>query len=412
MSIDALSVSGGRTSNGAAPGARRSKARRSKAWLGLVPFFAFLFLFLLLPTYGVIRKAFIANDGSYSTKGFTNAISKEGPAFIESLKLSFITAGLGVVFGTSLAYAAATARRPKWLRSLVASFSGVAANMGGVILAFLFLTLLGRQGLATKMLTEAGWNPYKSWFNLNDFSGWVLVYMYFQIPLMVLVTLPAIDGLRPAWREASANLGGTTWTYWRRVGLPVLAPSMLGGFLLLFANAFSAFATAYALNTSANLVPVKISFFLQGDVTGRSPMPFALATWMIMCSAVSMGGDLWHRRRAESGERGEMGGAGGKGGGRCGGVRHKLRRRPGPPWARGRAALTRARQGRLCRLRWHRVSRHGPGSGHVAETPQGYPGHRRVVCEYGDPQGLRVQHLRASVRDWPEKFGKTIRCGG
>ncbi|MDO8363306.1 MAG: ABC transporter permease subunit [Actinomycetota bacterium] len=264
-----------------------------------MPFLAFLFIFLLLPTYGVVRKAFIANDGGYTTEGFTDAISKEWPAFWGSLKLSFVTALLGVVFGTLLAYAAATARRPKWLRSLVASFSGVAANMGGVILAFLFISLLGRQGLATKLLTEAGWNPYKSWFNLNEFTGWVMVYMYFQIPLMVLVTLPAIDGLKPAWREASANLGGTTWTYWWRVGLPVLAPSMLGGFLLLFANSFSAFATVYALNTSANLVPVKISFFLQGDVTGRSPMPFALATWMIIVIAVSMGGYLVLRKRAE-----------------------------------------------------------------------------------------------------------------
>ena len=275
------------------------RKRRNWAWLGLVPFFAFLVIFLLLPTVGVVRKAFLANDNSFTTDGFTAAISDEGAAFWNSFKISLITAILGVVFGTALAYAAATAKRPKWLRSLVSAFSGVAANMGGIILAFLFLTLLGRQGLGTKILTDNGWDPYKSWFSINDFSGVVLVYMYFQIPLMVLVTLPAIDGLKTSWREASANLGGTSFTYWRRVGLPVLAPSMLGGFLLLFANAYSAYATAYALNTQSNLVPVKISFFLQGDVTGRSPMPFALATWMILFMAVSMGGYLVLRKRAE-----------------------------------------------------------------------------------------------------------------
>ena len=276
-----------------------SRMRRGWAWLGLLPFFAFLFIFLLLPTVGVVRKAFLANDGSYTTKGFTTAITDERDAFVNSLQISLITAILGVILGTALAYAAATAKRPRWLRSLVSAFSGVAANMGGIILAFLFLTLLGRQGLGTKILTDNGWNPYKSWFSINDFSGVVLVYMYFQIPLMVLVTLPAIDGLKSSWREASANLGGTTFTYWRRVGLPVLAPSMLGGFLLLFANAYSAYATAYALNTQSNLVPIKISFFLQGDVTGRSPVPFALATWMILFMAVSMGGYLVLRKRAE-----------------------------------------------------------------------------------------------------------------
>ena len=298
MTAELLQVEGGRTITGAAPKARRGRA--GTAWLGLLPFLLFLGLFLLLPTYGVVRKAFIANDGTYTWTALSDALSKEGAAFRTSLKVSIVTALFGVVLGTLLAYAAATATRPKWLRSLVSAFSGVAANMGGIVLAFAFFTLLGRQGLGTKMLNDVGYDLYSTgWFDLTGFWGWTTVYMYFQVPLMVLVTLPAIDGLQSSWREASANLGGTTWTYWRRVGLPILAPSMLGGFLLLFANAFSAFATAYALNTGSNLVPVKISFFLQGDVSGRSPMPFALATWMIVIMAVSMGGYLLLRKRAE-----------------------------------------------------------------------------------------------------------------
>ncbi|MBI5088511.1 MAG: ABC transporter permease subunit [Actinobacteria bacterium] len=297
MTTAAIQPDDGRTTGAAVVRARR---QRNFAWLGLVPFFLFLFIFLLLPTYGVVRKAFIAADHTYTWSGITDAITDERAAFSQSLRLSFVSAALGVVFGTMLAYAAATAQRPKWLRSLVSAFSGVAANMGGIVLAFAFITLLGRQGLGTKLLTNAGWNPYdSSWFDLTGFWGISTVYLYFQVPLMVLVTLPAIDGLKPSWREASANLGGSTWTYWRRVGLPVLAPSMLGGFLLLFANAFSAFATAYAINTQSNLVPVKISFYLQGDVSGRSPMPFALATWMIVIMAVSMGSYLLLRKRAE-----------------------------------------------------------------------------------------------------------------
>jgi putative spermidine/putrescine transport system permease protein len=288
---------GGRATS-AAPGAGR--LRSVLAWSGLVPFILFLAIFLLLPTYGVVRKAFIGRDKSFTWTGMSDAMSVERPAFVESIQLSVVSAILGVVIGTLLAYAAATATRPKWLRSLVSAFSGVAANMGGVVLAFAFFTLLGRQGLATKMLDAIGIDLYQSsWFDLTDFWGIAIVYLYFQIPLMFLVTLPAIDGLKTSWREASANLGGTTWTYWRRVGLPVLAPSILGGFLLLFANAFSAFATTYALNTRYNLVPIKISFFLQGDIAGRSPLPFALATWMVIIMAIAMGGYLLLRRRAE-----------------------------------------------------------------------------------------------------------------
>ena len=288
-----------RTATGAVP-----PARRSWAWLGLVPFFLFLLLFLVLPALGVINRGLHTASGSYSLEPLGQAFSKERKAFLNSIRISLLTAALGAVLGTLLAYAAATARRPKWLRSLVTSFSGVAANLGGVVLAFAFVSLLGAQGLGTRILKEAGWDLYGHGFKLNEFKGFSpgvsTAYLYSQIPLMVLVTLPAIDGLKQSWREAASNLGGSTFTYWRRVGLPVLAPSMLGGFLLLFANSFSAFATAYALSNQANLVPVKISFYLQGDnSSGKSPMPYALATWMILIMMVSMVGYLVLRKRAE-----------------------------------------------------------------------------------------------------------------
>ena len=297
---DTAHTGDGERADGTVPVAPRRV--RIPAVAGLLPFLAFLFLFLLLPTYGVVKKGFEGGGGGgFSPSTFFDVLSSESKAFRGSFKVSLITAALGVVIGTAVAYAAATAQRPKWLRSLVAAFSGVAANMGGVILAFLFFTLLGRQGLGTKLIDEGlGYQLYDTgWFDISGFWGWVTVYMYFQIPLMVLVTLPAIDGLKPAWREASSNLGGTSWTYWRRVGLPVLAPSMLGGFLLLFANAFSAYATVYALNNQANVVPVKISFGLVGDVGGKSSEPYALATGMIIVIAVAMGGYLLLRKRAE-----------------------------------------------------------------------------------------------------------------
>ena len=296
MADTALTLDGDRAA-GAVPVARR-RSSSGWLWIGLAPFAAFLFLFLLLPTYGIVKKAF-TGDGSPET--FFEIFKDERKAFWGSIKISLVTAAIGVVCGTAIAYAAATATRPRWLRSVVAAFSGVAANMGGVILAFLFFTLLGRQGLGTKLVNDGlNYDLYQtSWFDITSFWGWVTVYMYFQIPLMVLVTLPAVDGLRPAWREASANLGGTTWTYWRRVGLPVLAPSMLGGYLLLFANSFSAYATVYALNNQANVVPVKISFGLSGDVGVRGSHPYALATGMIIVIAIAMGGYLLLRKRAE-----------------------------------------------------------------------------------------------------------------
>ena len=275
--------------------------RRNLDWLGLLPFLAFLGVFLVWPTVTIFTQAFDTESGA-STSALTEAVTGQyRRSFIASLKLSLVTAVLGGFIGVLLAYAAAILRRPKWLRSGVTAFSGVAANFGGIPLAFAFIAALGTQGLMTKILSSGGLNLQDQGFTIYSFWGLVVVYLYFQIPLMVLVTFPAIDGLKPAWREAAANLGATSWGYWRRVGLPVLAPSILGGLLLLFANAFSAYATAYALSTgSSNLVTVQIRFFLQGNtITGKGQLGYTLAAWMVIIMAVSMTGYLLLRRRAE-----------------------------------------------------------------------------------------------------------------
>ena len=142
--------------------------------------------------------------------------------------------------------------------------------MGGLPLAFAFITLLGaRAGVFTNILKFFGIDIYDKGFDLGNTWGLVTVYAYFNIPLMVLITLPAIDGLKASWREACANLGGTTFTYWRRVGLPVLTPSLLGGFLLLFANSFAAYATARILTDNSMIVSLRIGFFLGGDARGK-----------------------------------------------------------------------------------------------------------------------------------------------
>jgi putative spermidine/putrescine transport system permease protein len=173
--------------------------------------------------------------------------------------------------------------------------------MGGVPLAFAFLALLGRQGVLTKVISgPLGFDLYGHGFGFGTVPGLITVYAYFNIPLMLLITLPAIDGLKQSWREANANLGGTTWTYWRRVGIPVLTPSLLGGFLLLFANSFSAYATARALTDSTRIVPLRLAFYLGGDIkVGVDAVGYSLASWMIIIMAVAMVLYWVLRKRAE-----------------------------------------------------------------------------------------------------------------
>jgi putative spermidine/putrescine transport system permease protein len=249
----------------------------------------------------VFSEALKNQDGSFGFDAMREAFQGQNlDAFWFSVRFSAGAAAVGVLVGTLLAYAAATAKRPKWLRSLVTAFSGVAANLGGLPLAFAFISLLGRQGVLTKILDYFGWQLYAGDFSLGQVPGLITVYSYFNIPLMVLITLPAIDGLKVAWREAAANLGGSSFVYWRRVGLPVLMPSLLGGFLLLFANSFSAYATAAIMTDNSKIVSLRLGFFLGGDINvGQDAIGYALAAWMILIMAVSMALYWVLRKRAE-----------------------------------------------------------------------------------------------------------------
>ena len=270
------------------PGRRRFPL----AWLGVVPFFAYAFAFLLLPSAVVLIGAFQDDKGGYTTKNVSEVIHTHQylSAFRTSIEISLITAVAGGLLGLLMAYAVVRAGTPRWIRPTLTTFSGVAANFAGVPLAFAFIATLGTLGIVTKFLNEhLGFNPYEHGFSLFTFTGVSLVYLYFQIPLMILVIAPALDGLRVEWREASANLGGSAFHYWRHIGLPVLLPSIIGAVVLLFGNSFSAYATAYALTGGAvNLVPLIIGQNIAGDVLSNPHLSEALAFGMIVVIAVSM----------------------------------------------------------------------------------------------------------------------------
>ena len=264
--------------------------RLSLDWLGAVPFLAYVGLFLLLPTTIVVGGSFVGPNGLT----LSNLTAMNQPfivgAFIHSLVVSATSAVVGAVLGAVLAYAVATGNPNGVLRRLVTSACGVLAQFGGVTLAFAFLATIGLAGFITLWLQQRGINIYANGFWLSELSGLVLVYTYFQIPLMVLVFLPALDGIRPQWREATESLGGGTWHYWRYVAGPLLAPAFFGGMLLLFANAFSAYATAAALISQGSIIAsLLIANTLTSEVGLHQPgLASALALVMVVIVAVVM----------------------------------------------------------------------------------------------------------------------------
>ena len=221
------------------------------------------------------------------------------------MKISLITAVIGGLLGFLMAYAALGRGSPRWIRSGLTTFSGVAANFGGVPLAFAFIATIGNVGLITRGLDKIGIDLYGHGFTLFGFWGLIVVYLYFQIPLMVLVISPAILGLRNEWREASSNLGASSTQYWRYVGLPILMPSILGAMVLLFGGSFAAYATAYALTSGhIALTPLQIGELLGGNVLSDPHQGYALAFGMVVVISVAMTIYFVLERRASRWRRG------------------------------------------------------------------------------------------------------------
>ena len=283
---------------GGATGTSRSR-RPGLGWLGLVPYFAFVGLFLLLPMAVILFGAFRRTDrvrdpvtqqvvGRTSFTGHNVTSTFHGiyrTSLVNSVELSAITAVVAGVVGVLLAHAVLTSRSGA-LRQVVTAAAAVMANFGGIPLAFLFIATIGNAGTLTALLQDSLGVSVQDdlHLRLTTVAGISVVYLYFLIPLMVLVMTPALEGLKPQWAEAADNLGASRWEYWRLVAGPVLLPTFLGSLLLLFCSAFSAYATANALvGQSFPLLPTQIANVLSGNVlSGQENLGAALALDMVV----------------------------------------------------------------------------------------------------------------------------------
>jgi len=287
------------------PSARPARRRFTGTFLGVVPFFLFVFVFMLFPIGFLIVGSF-QDSGNANALTIQNYIELSTPsvarAFGNSIEVSFVSALAGTIFGLLLAYAVILGGLPRFIRTFLMTFSGVASNFAGVPLALAFLFTVGPLGLLTVWL-----NNLFHVHLLNDLGfkivskvGLEIVYFYFQLPLMLLIIAPAIDGLKKEWREASENMGASSRQYWQHVALPILFPSILGCMVLLFGNAFGAQATAYQLTSGQYpLVPLLIGAQISGDVLHNPGLGYAMAMGMVVIMGVSIVLYSLFQRRSE-----------------------------------------------------------------------------------------------------------------
>lgn len=262
------------------------------AWLGLVPFLLFGLAFEFLPLITVIRSS-LMSKGILTLEFYRQAMD---PLFLRSLgnsiKLSATTAGLGVIFGTLVAYSIITTRN-RFLQNALTALSDVTTNFGGAPLAFAFIVILGSTGVITLLLKQVGISLYPN-FRIYSISGLTIAYLYFQLPLMILLIIPSLYGLKREWREAALNLGASTFRYWLEIALPILFPALMSGFLLLFANSFGAYATAWTLTGSdVDLITIRIAALIRGEVQLAPELADALSIISLLIMTACVVGYLW-----------------------------------------------------------------------------------------------------------------------
>ncbi|HEY3345771.1 MAG TPA: ABC transporter permease subunit [Anaerolineaceae bacterium] len=271
-------------------------------WLGVVPFLAFGALFIFLPSLSLFIGSFQDAQGNFTLANVQGLLTPSIlSAYWITIRISAVSALAGGLFGFFLAYAVILGGLPTWVRSALTTFSGVASNFAGVPLAFAFIATLGRLGVVTLLLKDVFHiDIIGAGFSIYSFVGLTLTYLYFQFPLMVLIISPALEGLKKDWREAAENLGATPAQYWIHVALPILLPSLLGTMLLLFGNAFGAYATALSLTGGfINLITILIGSQIKGDVLHNANLGYALALGMVIIMTVVMSTYYILRRRSE-----------------------------------------------------------------------------------------------------------------
>ena len=285
------------------PPARPARRRFGWAWLGLLPFFLFALAFMFLPVAFLVVGSFLNADGAVTLANYADLSTGVIPtAFANSIEISVVTAIAGGIFGFLLAYSVILGGLPRFLRTALMTFSGVASNFAGVPLALAFIFTLGTLGFLTTVLKGVGIDLYAGDrpFSLTNKFALEIVYMYFQFPLMVLIIAPALDGLKREWREAAENAGATPAQYWRHIALPILMPSILGAMILLFGNSFGAQATAFQLTGGTlNIITLVISSQIRGDVLHNPGLGYAAAMGMVVIMAISIGLYSVLQRRSE-----------------------------------------------------------------------------------------------------------------
>jgi len=263
----------------------KKKTNTKLYFLVILPFLVIVFLYEILPLVMMILSSFKSETESsilFTLENYITAFTKLSyqRAIINSIRITLLSTLFGIVIGFIGAQAAHNSRGN--FKNTFLTVLNMTSNFAGVPLAFAYMIILGNSGVLIMLAKTLGLEALAN-FDLYTGNGLILMYVYFQIPLSTLLLIPAFNGVRKEWQEANTLLGGYPLTFWTKVGIPVLLPSIFGTMSVLFANALAAYATAYALlMNNYSLLPVNITGMFTGDMTTRPHLGAALSVVMML----------------------------------------------------------------------------------------------------------------------------------
>ncbi|MBM7647479.1 putative spermidine/putrescine transport system permease protein [Bacillus ectoiniformans] len=252
----------------------------------LVPFALLMTFFFLVPLIYMLISSFTAG-GAFTLEHYQEALTSSYilQGFKNSFALSVVSALVALVVSLFAVYGMNRFSEP--VRERILILSNLTSNFAGVPLAFAFIVLLGNSGLITLALKSFGWDLS---FSLYSWTGLLLIYIYFQLPLSIMLLYPIFHGIQQQWKDAASLLGASAFMFWKKIGLPIILPGIAGTFTVLFANAMGAYASAYALTGSDyNLASIRIGAVITGDIFAQPELASAIA---VLLGAVMITGML------------------------------------------------------------------------------------------------------------------------
>lgn len=177
-------------------------------------------------------------------------------------------------------------------RSLIVSLLTFPLAFPGVVVGFMIILLVGRQGLIGDITLRFFGEKVVLAYSM---TGLFLGYLYFSIPRTITTLMASAEKLDRSLEEAARSLGASTWRVTRDVLIPALLPGLISSGAICFATSMGAFGTAFTLATNIDVLPIVIytEFTLMANIAMAAALSILLGaiTWLALSLARAAAGN-------------------------------------------------------------------------------------------------------------------------